>query len=135
MQPELWNDTMTAPSKSVTFKATAWRPWRLRRMLLPVALLLGALSACSMPHVSYPIPPANCSKRVPASLLKDVKGWPLPAGDAAQDWQAFGVGESGQRVQANERATTVLDIVTACKSREAEIYQALTKRKKVLGLF
>jgi hypothetical protein len=72
---------------------------------------------------------------VPASLLKDVKGWPLPATDTAQDWQAFGVGESGQRVQANERATTVLDIVTACESREAEIHQALTKRKKVLGLF
>lgn len=72
---------------------------------------------------------------MPASLLKDVKGWPLPAGDTVQEWQAFGVGESGQRVQANERGTAVLEIVTACELREAEIYQALTKRKKVLGLF
>lgn len=72
---------------------------------------------------------------MPAALLKDVQGWPLPATDTAQDWQAFGVGESGQRVQSNNRTTTVLEIVTACEAREAEIYQALTKRKKVLGLF
>lgn len=68
-------------------------------------------------------------------MKRPVPGWPLPAGDTAQDWQAFGVGESGQRVQANERGNAVLDVVAACESRETEIYQALTKRKKVFGIF
>ena len=121
--------------KFARFKAMALPRCVSRPMLLLAALLLAALSACSMPPVNYPIPPANCSKRVPAALLKDVQGWPLPAGDTAQDWQAFGVGESGQRVQGNNRTTTVLEIVTACEAREAEIYQALTKRTKVLGVF
>ena len=126
---------MTARPKSARSKPLVLLLSNRRPMPLLVAALLAAPSACSMPPVSYPIPPANCSKRVPASVLSQVQGWPLPAGDTAQDWQAFGVGESGQRVQANNRGDTVLAIVASCEAREAEIYEALTKRKKVLGLF
>ena len=121
--------------KSARSSKPVWQPSTGRRMMPQLVLLLAGLSACSTQHVSYPIPPAECSKRVPASLLKDVQGWPLPATDAPRDWMAFGVGESGQRVQANQRGAVILEIVTACEGREREIYDTLTKRKKVLGIF
>jgi hypothetical protein len=72
---------------------------------------------------------------VPKSVRAPTPGWPLPPGDTAKDWQGFGVGESGQRVQANTRAETAIEIVESCEAREAEIYSALTKRKKFMGIF
>lgn len=72
---------------------------------------------------------------MPKSVKAPTPGWPLPAGDTARDWQGFGVGESGQRVQANTRAEAIVEIVESCEAREAEVYQALTKRKKFLGIF
>lgn len=72
---------------------------------------------------------------MPKSVRTATPGWPLPAADAARDWQGFGVGESGQRVHANTRADAIIEIVESCEAREAEIYQALTKRKKFLGVF
>jgi hypothetical protein len=72
---------------------------------------------------------------VPKSVKAPTPGWPLPSGDTAKDWQGFGVGESGQRVQANARAGAVIEIIESCEAREAEIYQALTKRKKIIGIF
>lgn len=59
---------------------------------------------------------------------------PLPAGETAGDWVAFGDAQTGQLDKANERTTAAIGIVERCEARDRE---AITraKRRKVLGLF
>ena len=72
---------------------------------------------------------------VPAGMRAPVPGTALPLGDTARDWQAFGVSEGAARVLANQRAADAMAVIKACEAREAEIAQALTKRRRWLGIF
>jgi hypothetical protein len=71
---------------------------------------------------------------VPASLKAPTPGWPIPPGHSAREWQAFGLGQSGQLERANIEKEAIIEIVTGCEKRDAELHRRLTRRK-VLGIF
>lgn len=92
--------------------------------LAPVALLCGCQTIVTTP-------PADCSDYIPTAWREPVAGAPLPDGDTVQDWQKFGVAQTGRLSKSNGRTADVLHIFGTC---EAKANKA-RPRKKVLGLF
>lgn len=86
----------------------------MRLILLPLALLLFGLSACSRSIVT--IPPAGCAKLIPSAWADGVEGAALPAGDAVSDWQKAFVAQSGQLSKANGRTGDVIAIFAGCEA-------------------
>ena len=94
------------------------------RLPVSVILLLGlSFASCST------VPTATgCSE-----LAKAVLTTPTPhaaigeTGDAALDWQLYGVAETGQLNQANDRATTGYSIISQCEVRDAEIVERINR--------
>jgi hypothetical protein len=76
-------------------------------------------------------PPANCSEFIPPSWKVPVESAPLPKEDTAQDWQGFGVGQTGQLVKANGRQADTVHIFETCERRANDA----RPRKKFLGIF
>lgn len=76
-------------------------------------------------------PPADCMAFVPDSWKLAVPGAQLPEDDTVQDWQKFGVAQSGQLSKANGRNADILHIVEVCEKRA----NSARPRRKVLGIF
>jgi hypothetical protein len=93
-------------------------------LIAPIALLGGCQTIVTTP-------PADCADYIPAAWKEPVPGAPLPATDTVQDWQKFGVAQTGQLSKANGRSSDILHIFGTC---EAKANKA-RPRKKFLGLF
>ena len=99
------------------------------RVMKPLAMLLALPSAACQTIVSTP--PARCSEFIPAEWAEPVPGAPLPQADAARDWQAFGVQQSGQLSKANGRVADTLHIFETCERLANEA----RPRKQLLAIF
>lgn len=90
---------------------------QMRRCLL--VLLLPAVTGCvgAPPIVA---PASACSALLPQAWRTPVPGAPLPAGDTAADWVAFGDAQTAQLDKANDRTLTSIGIVERCEKRDAE---------------
>lgn len=109
-------------------------PFVPRRRLLAVtgAAALG-LTACAGTPVVTTVP-ASCGSLLPPEWKNGVAGAPLPDGDTAGDWIAFGDAQTGKLDQANERTKASIGIVERCEARDAAAVKRATRRK-LLGLF
>lgn len=102
-------------------------------MILPVIKLapLVLLAGC---QTVVTTPPADCTGFIPDAWQEPVAGYPLPpasAGDDARQWQAFGVGQTGQLAKANGQKADILHIVGECERRANDA----RPRQKWMGLF
>jgi hypothetical protein len=103
-------------------------PWRLA--LLALAVLP---SACAT-HTSYTRPATSCLTLIPRAWLAPTPGAALPLADTQGDWVTFGDAQTGQLDAANAEKLGMVEILTACEKRDAEIVKAL-QPKKFLGIF
>jgi len=87
-------------------------------LLLTATVLLATASAsCS----SVPIA-TGCSELARPILTRDTPHAEIgDTGEAAADWQLYGVGETGQLNKANDRAQTGFAIINACEVRDNTI--------------
>ncbi len=92
--------------------------------IAPLALLGGCQTLVTTP-------PADCMAFVPDSWKLAVPGAPLPADDTVQEWEKFGVAQSGQLSKANGRTADVIHIVTVCEKKANDA----RPRRKFLGIF
>lgn len=101
-------------------------------VLIPICVLVaGCAQRISISRAALP-----CSAMVPAQLRDDVPGADLPADPAnIVDQQVFGDAQTGQLEKSNAYKGASLSIIQSCEQRDREIDAALTKRKKVLGIF
>jgi len=70
---------------------------------------------------------------LPAEWKRGVPGAPLPDGNAAGDWIAFGDAQTGQLDKANDRYVAGVGIIERCEARDREAVKKT--RRKFLGLF
>ena len=92
-------------------------------LIASVALLSGCQTIVTTP-------PADCAAYIPDSWKLAVPGAQLPEDDTVQEWQKFGVAQSGQLSKANGRSADIIHIVTICEEKA----NAARPRKKFLGL-
>lgn len=71
---------------------------------------------------------------VPPSMVAPTPGAPLPAGSTQGDWAAFADAQTGQLDTANTHKTAIVEILTACEKRDAQIAKEL-QPKRFLGIF
>lgn len=76
-------------------------------------------------------PPGDCAAYIPDSWKLAVPGAQLPTDDTVQEWQKFGVAQSGQLSKANGRSADIIHIVTICETKA----NASRPRHKILRLF
>lgn len=77
---------------------------------------------------------AGCSQLLPGEWRQGVEGAPLPDGDTAGDWIAFGDAQTARLDVANDRTKSAIGIVERCEARDAKAVKQATKRK-FLGIF
>lgn len=93
-------------------------------MKMRSAALLGALMALSgcatfgSAPVYGEIP--ECERLIPASLLKDVPGVPIPESEEAEAWMQAFIGQTGQLEKANERPDAIDHIYKTCLQMHRE---------------
>ncbi|MEN3973128.1 hypothetical protein WJS89_10650 [Sphingomicrobium sp. XHP0235] len=75
---------------------------------------------------------ANCATLIPDNWRTGVEGAELPYGDTVGEWVAFSDAQTGKLDQANDRQAATMHIIEKCEELER---QAITPRKKVLGIF
>ena len=92
-------------------------PSSQRTRIAAILSLVASLSACA----SVPIA-AGCSELAKGVLTVETPHAVIgDTGDAALDWQLYGVSETGQLNTANDRAATGYSIIAQCEVRDAEI--------------
>lgn len=95
---------------------------------LAVIALLPVLAGC---QTIVTTPPANCSDYIPSAWRLPIVGAQLPESDTVQDWQKFGLAQSGQLSKSNGRTSDVLHIIKTCETKANDA----RPRKKFLGIF
>lgn len=103
------------------------RAWALASMPL-------AAAACAGEPPIVTTQSASCATLLPTEWRAGVAGAPLPDGDTAGDWIAFGDAQTGKLDQANGRTRDAIGIVERCEKRDAEAVKRATRRR-FLGIF
>lgn len=89
------------------------------RRLTPLAVMLSLVSGCAT-SIQVPAPAEGCSSLIPARWRQPVPSAVLgESGDAALDWQLFGIAQTGKLDEANDRAGAAIETVEACETRDA----------------
>lgn len=85
-------------------------------LIATVSLAIASASCSSVPIAT------GCSELARPILTRDTPHAEIgDTGDAATDWQLYGVGETGQLNKANDRAQTGFAIINACEVRDNTI--------------
>lgn len=96
----------------------------VKPILLTATVSLALIcAACS--HVPTA---TGCSELARPILTRDTPHAQLgDSGDAALDWQLYGVAETGQLNRANDDKRTGFAIINACEARDAETRERLER--------
>ncbi len=90
------------------------------RRRIPLAVTLLLVSGCAT-SIQVPAPAEGCSTLIPDRWRQPVPSAVLgESGDAAQDWQLFGIAQTGKLNEANDRGAAVIETVQACERRDAQ---------------
>ena len=92
--------------------------------------LIASVAVLSGCQTIVTTPPADCAAYIPDIWKLAVSGAQLPEDDTVQEWQKFGVAQSGQLSKANGRSADIIHIVTICETKA----NAARPRKKFLSL-
>jgi hypothetical protein len=71
---------------------------------------------------------------IPRAWLAPTPGASLPLADTQGDWVTFADAQTGQLDTANAERLGMVEILTACEKRDAEIAKEL-QPKRFLGIF
>lgn len=92
-------------------------------LLTATALLAIACASCSTVPIA-----TGCSELARPILTRETPHAEIgDTGDAATDWQLYGVAETGRLNQANDDKRTGFAIINACEVRDATVRQRLDR--------
>lgn len=104
---------------------TSYRALNHCQLVLAICLLSG-VSACGTTR-AIPLPAEPCSSLAEPILGRKTVHAVLPStGDAAQDWQLYGVAETGQLNIANNDKADGFAIIKKCEERDRRAYAKIT---------
>lgn len=99
------------------------------RYAVKLTLLLGMLlpvSACAS-SIQVLAPRDGCSTLIASRWAEPVPSAVLQnSGDAALDWQLFGIGQTGALNIANRDKADTLETIRRCEARDAEAVRQIT---------
>lgn len=99
--------------------------YAVKTTLLCAMLMLAAGCATS---IQVRAPSEGCSSLVAGRWAEDVPSAVLgDTGDAALDWQVFGIEQTGQLKIANRDKSDALETIRRCEVRDAEIIERIEK--------
>lgn len=96
------------------------------RLILLLAIA-APVSGCAS-SILAPAPAEGCSTLVPSRMAEPVPSAVIgDSGDAALDWQLFGVAQTGQLAVANRDKADALAIVRQCEARDARARERIER--------